>query len=144
MDQNNNPLNPPAPNLAGFTNNPAPVPPEMPQGSPNPPVANNIPQGLPVQPPPAAAQSTSPGGSKKMMILIIILLIFAVLGIGGYYLYSMQNKSSDSVPKVDTQAELDLAVLEEELGKIDVSEPEDDLTEVDAEISLLEATPSLR
>lgn len=128
------PLNPVGPGMPEPLNTAAQAPTQMPMGSPTPPLGRSAGEGLPAK----------ASGSKKIMITIIILLMLAVLGVGGYYFYTMPKTTDTPKEKEDNQPEQDFTVLETELDSIEVIDPEGELAEVDKEIALLEATPSSR
>lgn len=126
------PLNPVSPGMPEPLNTAAQTPTVMPMGSQTPPLGRSSGEGLPAK----------AHGSKKIMITIIILLILSILGVGGYYFYTMPKTTDTPEGKADSQPEQDFNVLETELDSIEVIDPEGDLAEVDKEIALLEATSS--
>lgn len=145
MDQNNpitsNPEMPQPLNTAAQT------PTQMPMGVPTPPLGGIPSAGLPPQLPTTPDISKTSGGSKKMMMVIIIILVLAVLGVGGYFAYSMMGSKTDSSEEAQEEVTTptpDLSGLETELEDIEITDPERDLAEIDKDISLLEATPSAR
>lgn len=136
-----NPLNPAgaapvnpvvSPGMPEPLNTAAQTPTQMPMGSPTPPLGRSVGEGLPAKAP----------GSKKIMIIVIILLTLGILGVGGYYFYTIPKTTDTPQEKEDKQPEQDFSVLGTELDSIEVIDPEGDLAEVDREIALLEATSS--
>jgi uncharacterized protein HemX len=136
------PVSPVGPGMPEPLNTTAQTPTEMPMGNPTPPLGGSAGEGLPVQAPGTINVNKSSGGSKKIMIAVILLLILAILGVGGYYFYTIPKTTDTPKEKVDNQPEQELTGLVTKLDSIEVTDPEGDLAEVDKEIALLEATPS--
>lgn len=99
------------------------------------------PIGVPTSQAPSPVTSSS-SGSKKIMIIAIIILVLAVLGIVGYYFYTMSMKSKAAATEEEVQANQEAAALQDSLDSIENTDPEEELAQIDNEISLLEATPS--
>lgn len=131
-------------------NQPANLDPAMPQplntsGSTMPDTTGVVPPsgGLPSQLPGNPEITSSSGGGKKMMMIIIIILVLAILGVGGYYFYMQYTRKVTQPAPQTTQQDQDLVNLKTEAESIEVTDPSGDLVEVDSEINLLEATPSV-
>lgn len=118
------------------------IPTEMPLGGstpPPPPPPQNV--GLPPELPNSPQVSKPPGKSGMLMIMGIIAVILIILGVGGYYFYTNIGFGKTSGGS-DTKTTQELKGLEGELDSVEVTFPEKDLTDVDSEITQLEATSS--
>lgn len=104
------------------------------------------PPGLPAQMPASPDVTQAKGSSKTMMMVFIIVLVVLILAVGGYYYYiTMQKSSSDTAdPQTANTAATtnEFDGLEDEVKNIEVTDPAQDLAEVDKEINLLDASPS--
>ena len=87
-----------------------------------------------------------PGSKKPMMIALIIVLVIAILGVGGFYAYTLMSAPKDTKTADETKApdtsKADVEALNSEVVGIDVPDPDAALTEIDTEITALDATPA--
>lgn len=132
MDPNSNQPKEPNPPMPQPLNTSGPV---SQDGAGVPPPSVGLPSQLPGNP-----EIKQSSGGKKMMIIIISILVLAILGVGGYYFYMQYSqKNKQPVPETN-QTDQDLVNLQTETEKIELTDPSGDLSEVDSEINLLEAT----
>jgi len=144
MDSTNDPLAPPpAPPTPPLT----PSPTSMGDLPPAPPAATQpLPQPV-IPPAPEVTQSAGDTGSKKpMMIALIVALVIAILGVGGFYAYTIMGTPKDveteqTKESPDTSSQ-DIKNLGAEVQDIELADPETALMEIDKEITALDATPA--
>ncbi len=139
MDQTNPAQSPQMPAETPVST-PFSAPSQQPAQQPPPP-----PPGLPSQLPPSPEVTQAKGGSKKMMMVFIMVLIALILAVGGYYYYiTMQKAPSGANPETENTAASvnEFDGLETEVKNIEVTDPADDLMDVDKEINLLDASAS--
>jgi uncharacterized protein HemX len=130
MDNNQTPpQNPVADPLLGGTPQPA---------ASTPPI-QTLPTVNKTEQPPVTPSS---GGSKKtMMMLVIIFLVVGVLIAGGFLVYQMVSKKNpDLQPPSAIQGTANELVSES--SNLEIEDIDGDFTEIDQEITSLDATPS--
>lgn len=142
-DEASNQMNTAGPGMPQPLNTAAQTPVGMTPETPNT-LGRSAGEGLPAQSSGNPVVSASSGGSKKIMIMIIVILILAIIGAGVYYFYSSDKPEKEAEEVVDNQSMSELTGLEGDLENIETSDPENDLTELNQDINLLEATPSSR
>lgn len=77
-----------------------------------------------------------------IMMVLILVVIIVLLGVGGYYFWSMQNTEPAQQESIQVVDDPDLRQLQTETSEIELSDPQEEITQISSEIKLLEATPS--
>lgn len=92
------------------------------------------PPTVPVTPSPADPP-TNGGGSKKLLIIAGVLLVILLIA-AGVYLFMQQREGAKSTAQI-TQLKADIGTLNGELEGIEVGDLDEELSEIDKDLSSL-------